>query len=510
MKKFFSPSKFKNAAVLITVTSFFSYAIGLLRDRIIAVNFGTTQQTDIYNAAFLIPDSIFNFFIASALASAFLPVFSQHLESDKKEAEKLANTILNGGVIIVLFFSILSFIFMPQLINFLFPETSLQAKNEIITMTKFMLPSAVLFAISNTLGNILMSYKHFFSYAISPILYNLGIILGIIYLREDFGLYAAAIGVLIGAVLHCLIRIFDTFFLDYKYKPELALKSPGLKKIIKLMIPRSVGLIAWQLNLYIFTIIGIKLIEGGISAFNFARNIQSFAVSLFGIALSVSVFPYLASNSSETQKKAFTDYFQGTLEKIIFFTIPAAVGLMLLSTPVIELILSGGIFGESSIKLTSLILFFFAFSIPFESITHLITRSFYAKQNTITPTIITLASFSFIAAITYFIAPKYGIKWFSIGFSLGFIIQVLMLSIYIRPHLENFRTTNFLRSLTKTILASGIMAITILISAPLENFLPPKIAHFLRILISASIFFFTAYLLKSPEIRSIKQIISRN
>ncbi len=510
MKRFFSPSKFKSAAFLITITSFFSYAIGLLRDRIIAVNFGTTIQTDIYNASFLIPDSIFNFFIASALASAFLPVFSQYLDKDKEEAQKIANTVLNGGVMIILLFSIVSFIFMPQLIEFLFPNVSTEGQKDIILMTKLMLPSAILFAISNTLGNILMSHKHFFSYAISPILYNLGIIFGIIFLQDKFGIYAAAIGVLAGATLHCIIRIIDIFFIDYKYAIKTDFKSPGFIKIIKLMIPRSVGLIAWQLNLYIFTIVGLKLIEGGISAFNFARNIQSFAVSLFGIALSTAVFPYLASSSSEDKKGDFTNYFQTTLEKILFFTIPSAIGLMLLSTPIIELLLSGGIFQKESIKLTSLILFFFAFSIPFESITHLVSRSFYAKQNTITPTIITLASFSTIAAITYFIAPNYGIEWFSIGFSIGFILQVILLLIFIRPHLKNFNTNNFLKNLSKTILATGLMAVAILILQPLETIIPVKIAHTLRIIIPGLIFLFTAYLLKSPEIRALKQIISRN
>lgn len=510
MKRFFSPSKFKSAAFLITITSFFSYAIGLLRDRIIAVNFGTTAQTDIYNAAFLIPDSIFNFFIASALASAFLPVFSQYLDKDKEEAQKIANTVLNGGATIVLFFSILSFIFMPQLINFLFPGVDAQAQKDIILMTKLMLPSAILFAISNTLGNILMSYKHFFSYAISPILYNLGIIFGILFLQNTMSIYAAAIGVLTGAVFHCIIRIIDTFFLDYRYRPKADFKSPGFIKIVKLMIPRSVGLIAWQLNLYIFTVVGLKLIEGGISAFNFARNIQSFAVSLFGIALSTAVFPYLASNSSEDKKVDFTNYFQTTLEKILFFTIPSAIGLMLLSTPIIELLLGGGIFQKESVKITSLILFFFAFSIPFESLTHLISRSFYAKQNTITPTIITLASFSLIAAITYFIAPDYGIEWFSIGFSLGFVLQVILLLIFIRPHLKNFNTANFLKNLSKTILATGLMAITILILQPIEIAIPEKLAHLLRIIVPGLIFLLTAHLLKSPEIRALRQIISRN
>ena len=322
-KKFFKPIGIGSATALIAVTSLFSYAIGLFRDRIIAVNFGTTSATDTYNASFLIPDILFNLFIAGALSAAFLPIFTEYLVKDKKEAYRIANTMLTGAIILIGVLALIAFIFMPSIIPKIFSSLELESQKDIINMTRIMLGSAILFAISNTLGNILMSFKHFLAYSLSPILYNLGIILGIIFLHEEIGVYSASIGVLIGSALHCLVRIIDVTTTEYKYKPELSIKHPAFKKIIRLMIPKSISLIAWQVNLYIFAIVGMKILEGGLAAFHFARNIQSFAVSLFGIAFATAVFPFLATSVSKNLKEKFTQHVQKTMQRILFFTIPA-------------------------------------------------------------------------------------------------------------------------------------------------------------------------------------------
>ncbi len=507
--KFFKPVNIGGATALISITAAISYAIGLLRDRIIAVNFGTTTATDTYNASFLIPDLLFNLFIAGALTAAFLPIFTEYLIKDKKEAFRIANTMLTGATILISILAVIAFIFMDKIIPAIFSTIDPAIQENIINMTRLMLPSAILFAISNTLGNILMSYKHFIGYAISPILYNLGIILGIIFLHDKIGIYSAATGVLIGASLHFLVRLIEAFKTPYKYKPQLKTSHPGFKRIIKLMIPKSISLIAWQANLYIFAIVGIQMIEGGLAAFHFARNIQSFAVSLFGIAFATAVFPNLAAAVSNNEPQKYTDHIQKTIQRILFFTIPAMVGVMILAKPLVELILGGGAFNENSAKLTSLILFFFAISIPFESLTHIFARAFYALKNTITPMLVNVTSMAIIACFTIFLAPKYGIEWFSIGFSVGFIFYICTISILLSKHLKNFDFKSFFSSILKTIIATGIMAIFVLFTEPLDNLIATKLSYVLRIFIGAGGFFLVAYLIKSPEIMSVKYIFSR-
>ncbi len=508
-KKFFRSSGVGVATALISMAALLSYIIGLLRDRIIAVHFGTSAATDTYNASFIIPDMIFNLFIAGALMAAFLPVFSDYLSKNKEEAMKLANTMMTGAVMVVTILCVIAFVFMPQIVPFIFHEADPSMKTDIIWMTRIMLGSAILFAVSNTLGNILMSYKHFMAYALSPILYNLGIIFGVILLQEQMGIYSAATGVIIGASLHCIIRIIDTLGTEYRFKPDFAFFHPGFKKIIKLMIPKSISLVAWQINLYIFAIVGISIQTGALAAFAFARNIQSFPVSLFGIAFATAVFPYLANAVSEKKRDAYTSHVQKTIQRILFFTIPAAVGMMVMAEPIVELILSGGMFQEESIMMTSIILFFFALSIPFESVSHILARAFYAFQNTKTPTIINICGMIIIAGVTYFVAPIYGVHWFSIGFTLGFLFYMSVMIIFLGKHLKTFQFSTFFKSLGKTAIATAIMVLVVMMTVFLEELMPVRLSHVLRISLGGGTFFLIAAMLKSQEMGSIKYIIAR-
>ena len=506
IKKIFKPISTGNASALIALTSLLSYAVGLLRDRTIAVHFGTTTATDTYNASFLIPDMLFNLFIAGALIAAFMPIFSEYLVKDKQEADRVANIVLTGASMLISILAIIAFIFIQDIIPAIFPTIGLEGQQNIIIMTRLMLPSALLFSISNTLGNILMTYRHFTAFAISPVLYNLGIIFGVVFLNERYGIYSAAIGVLIGAFLHLTIRIIDISRTTFKFKPQLDLKHPGIKRIIKLMIPKSLSLIAWQANLYIFAIVGMRITEGGLAAFNFARNIQSFAVSLFGIAFATAVFPALNAAINRGDKEDFTKNIQTTVERILFFTIPAAVGVTLLAEPITDLILGGGEFGEESTRLTAVILTFFAISIPFESLTQIFARAFYAMKNTVTPMLINIFSLSIIALITIFVAPTYGIQWFSIGFTIGFVIYNILFIILISKKLKGFKVKRFIKTFMKIALSSIIMGLTIHYSSNIDLGVHKAISG---IAIGGGIYLLTAYGLGIEELNSINILFKR-
>jgi len=505
LKGFFKPIGVGGASALISITTLLSYIAGLIRDRTIAVHFGTTAATDAYNASFIIPDTLFNLFVAGALMAAFMPIFSQYLQKDKKEAFTIANTILTGSSILVATLMVIAFIFMGKIVPLIFPGIPLENQKDIIFMTRLMLPSSFIFAVSNTIGNVVMTYRHFFSFGASPILYNLGIIFGIIFLNDQFGIYSAAVGVLIGAILHMLIRIVDAFFTEYRFKPELKLKHPGFIKIVKLTIPRSVSLIAWQANLYIFAIVGMNMKEGGLAAFNFARNIQSFAVSLFGVAFATAVFPSLNADINNEDKVSFTRNIQTTIERILFFTIPAMVGIGMLARPITEIILGGGEFKEYSIQMTSTILLFFAISVPLESMVQIFSRAFYAMKNTLTPMYISIVSFLFIAITTIYIAPRYGIKWLSIGFTIGFLIYNILFIICIKRKLQDFNVKKFAISLLKTALSATFMGAVLYFSKDISAFIPvsEKIIDTMRIAIGGASFLLAAYLLKAQELSSM-------
>lgn len=489
------------ATAIVLGTTLLSNFIGLARDKIIALHFGTSTATDIYNASFLIPDMIFNLFVAGALTAAFMPVFSDYLAKDEEESMRLANTMMNSMTGIIFMLALIAFIFINPLIGFLFPNLSADIQLEIAQMTRLMLPSAMIFAVSNILGNILMSYKHFTSYSISPILYNIGIISGVIFLNEKFGIYSAAIGVLVGAVLHCGVRIIDARKTKYRYSFLLDIKQEGFKKIIKLMIPRAFSLIMWQINLYVFAVVGMRMLNGGLAAFNFARNIQSFTTALIGISFATAVFPYLTTAVSNNDQKSFTEGMQKTIQNILFYSVPAAVGTLLMSKQIVSLILSGGAFDENSTKLTSLLLVAIAISIPFESLTQILARGFYAFKNWKTPMITTVISFAIIAVMTAILAPSKGIEWLSISYSVGFILLVTMQSIFLGKYMKGFNGKEFTKSISKMILANAVMAVTI--------FYTPNLPTLLRILLAIGVFFLTAIIVKSKELSGLKLITQK-
>lgn len=504
------------ASALISITTLLSYVAGLIRDRTIAVHFGTTSATDAYNASFLIPDTLFNLFIAGALVAAFMPVFSEYLHKNKEEAFSIANTVLTGASILIAVLMAISFIFMDKIVPFVFPSVDPANQKDIIFMTRLMLPASFIFAISNTIGNVVMTYRHFLSFGVSPILYNLGIVCGILFFNKTLGIYSAAAGVLIGATLHMLVRIIDTFYTEYRYKPELKLRHPGFKRIVKLMIPRSMSLLFWQINLYIFAVVGMKMVEGGLAAFNFARNIQSVAVSIFGVAFATAVFPALNSDINTEDKVSFTKNVQKTVQRILFFTIPSMIGLALLAKPITALILGGGEFDENSLNLTSKILVFFAISIPFESLTQIFSRAYYAMKDTLTPMLMNIFSFTIIALVTIFVAPKLGVGWFSIGYTIGFAAYDILFLMGLKRHFKEFDTKGFFKSLLKIFTAAAFMGLIIYFSKDINLYigLPEKIMYVIRIAVGASMYFMIAYLIKSPELSStgiiFKKLFKRN
>jgi putative peptidoglycan lipid II flippase len=255
--------------------------------------------------------------------------------------------------------------------------------------------------------------------------------------------------------------------------------------------------------------VGTKLLIGGFAAYNFARNIQSFAVGLFGIAFSTAIFPFLTASLSENNKESFTSDIQKTIQRILFFTIPSMIGMMLLAPEIISLLLGGGQFDKESVNLTSGILFFFAISIPFESLTHILTRSFYALKNTLTPMYINLFAIGINIIITLKIATKYGVNWFSLGFAISFIIQVILLSLFLRKQLQKFDQKKFLIYCLKLFVISGLMASTIFLTKTLPLNISQNLIIILKLIIGSTSFFLFAHIFKMEELKSINTIIAK-
>jgi len=456
----FRPFSSGAASILLVLASLVSYVAGLGRDILISNYFGASNLTDMYNSSFLVPDMIYTLTTAGALSGILLPVFRNIHLKDNKEASELAGSFLVLSQLLVLVVSLIALVFMPQILGLVLQEATIEEVTTITKMSRWMLLSPIIFSLSNTFGSILITFKHYLAYAFSAAFYNVGILIGLIFFHESLGIMSGVVGVGIGLCLHLGLRLIDYGRLDFGVK--LAWWSPGIKKIFKLAVPKTIGLLVWQSSLWFYNALGYALMAGSISAFYYARNIQSFAVSIFGIAIATSVFPFLVDLKEEGKTKELVSKLESSILQILAFTIPSAVGLSLLSREVVEVLLARGQFDEKSVVLTAGVLFFFAFSIPFESLMHLLSRTYYAFHNTIIPVLINIVFLAVNVGGSYILVKQYGygVQVFSIFFTLASALQILLLSFFLKRFIQ-LRWGFVFNRILKIVFGAAIMGIVV-------------------------------------------------
>ncbi len=424
---FISRKALPGGAAALTILSFASYGLGLVRDRLFATTFGAGSQLDAYNASFIIPDLLLNIFVASALAAAFIPVFSGLLaKKSTKEAHELANSIINSALLVMFISGILVFIFAPVLTRLVAPGFSGEHRLLLANLMRIMVLSPVIFALSNALGGMLVGYRRFVFYGLSPVFYNLGIILGTFFLASRIGIYGVAVGTIIGALFHLGIRIIGMRNIGFVYKRSISI-SEHFKTIIRLMIPKMFGHPVELVTFWGFTAIASTLGTGNITVLNFARNFQSVPVSLFGIAFATSIFPVLSELAAKEDFHEYRTQFFRTLKGILALTVVSAIVMYLVRVFIIRLLLGGGAFSESDIILTASTLGVFTLAIPTESINHLLARSFYALKNTVIPTVVSILGLVIAVAGGYFFSSQIGVIALPLAFFFGSVFKMFTL-----------------------------------------------------------------------------------
>ena len=422
----------KTGAAILTATTFASYVLGLLRDRLLAQTFGAGRELDIFNAAFIIPDLLLNIFISGALAAAFIPVFTQLIsQKNEKEAFETANSIISSGIIVLLALGSLIFIFADYFAIIVAPGFDEAGRETLVKTMRLLLLSPLIFTFSNALGGMLIGYKSFFAYGLSPVFYNFGIIGGI-FLSPFLGIFGPVLGTLAGALLHLGVRIAGILKHNFRYRFAVNFKNQSFRQIIRLMIPKMIGQPTEQLNFWIFAVIASSLSAGSIAILNLARNFQSVPVSLFGIAFSLAAFPALSQAAGKKNKEDYLKILFKTLKNILLFTVLSALFIYLFGEFFIRLFFGGGKFSEQNIRLTAQTLAVFSLAIPTEGAIHLLARSFYSLKNTLTPVLISVAGLIIAAFAGWTLTPNFGLSALPFAFFLGSFSEVILLSILLK------------------------------------------------------------------------------
>ena len=469
-----------SAAIILGTTYLASNILGMVRESLISAYSGTfvggVHLTDIFYASFRIPDLIFNLLVLGAVSSAFIPVYVDYLTEDKKEESNLvASNFMNFLLVAMIIFGLFALVFAWKLVPLLLPGIFLSGKatdpialNTAVMTVRLMLLSPLFFAISSVFGAILNSNKRFLSFALAPLIYNISIIIGILVFSQmgKQPLYGITAGVILGAFLQMLVQLPGTLMSGWRWRPVFNLGGHELPKIIKLMIPRTLAIGVGQINLIVDTIVA-SFFVGGITQFTFANDIQTLPTVVFGIAIATAVFPFLAEQNSKKEKDQFLKTFSEAARNILYFMIPATIGILVLRAQMVRLIFGWSPhFDWSMTYWTTLTLACFTIGLVAQGLIPLLIRTFYSLKDTKTPLyigiVVVIVNVVLSVALPYFFHDSLGIAGVALAFSIAGFVNILLLFWYLHKKVGILdKDHKIFASTSRLVFASLLMGLSV-------------------------------------------------
>ena len=456
----------KTAAIVLASSTLVSALLGIFRDRWLNSMYYDTYPAglDAYTAAFTVPDFLYFIITSGALAVTFIPVFNQRLVTgNKKSAWELSTSTLNFLALISFIASIFIMIFADPLVRYIVaPGLNEQSMPLAINMMRVIAINPFLFSISTVLSSMQQAVKRFVFYAIAPALYNVGIIVGILVFTNGInifgwqifegGIMGVAIGVVFGALLQLFASIIGMVGIGFQYNFKIYWKNQGFRTVLKLLPTRS----ADQSIDYVMSILNTNLAsrmgEQAIRAYQQAASLKSMPVNLIGVAISTAFFPKLSEDAASEDIEKFTDTFKQSLSTIVWISLPVAIIAFFIRGYVVNFIKNGG-----DPKIAS-VLGSFVIAIFFQSVFHIASRGFYARQNTKIPLILSVVSFAVqLVFALIFSASGFGPEGLAYALSISALVEVSLLLIILNKQMKGkiFDKT-MISSLTRILIASAI------------------------------------------------------
>ncbi len=415
-----------SAAIVLGVASLVSRLVGLWRDRLLASHFGAGSALDVYYAAFRWPDAVYNLLIVGALAAGFIPIFTECLEQEgEASAARLAGRVLSLTALTMMVVSVMLILGAGLIVPATVSGFSPTQIAETVMLTRIMALSPFLLGLSAIMGGVLQATKRFIAFALAPMLYNFGIILGILCLAPKWGIRGVALGVVLGTGFHLLAQTLSVLRTHALAFDLPTYREPRLRRMLSLMGPRTAGLAITQLNLIVLLVLASSLSDGSVSVLAFANNVQSVPLGLVGISFAVAALPALAQAAARHDTRETTRLVTTVARQVLVLVIPMAAWLILLRAQVVRLLFGQGAFDWNDTIRTARLVGWFAVSLPAQALVPLLARVWYAQQNTWIPFGIgVLAEIVNVSAALFF-RYWYGVTGLAIAFSLAAIVQAI-------------------------------------------------------------------------------------
>lgn len=498
---------------LIVMTGFaLSRVFGLVRNIVIAQEFGTGREYEAFLAAVEVPDIVFQVLAGGAVASAFIPVFQSYFtHGQEAQAWRMTRSAMTLAAIATAAVSLVLFVLARDLAEVLVPGWNAADKDLTATLMRTMLVCPVLFAVSCFATSVLNSFDRFIATMVAPIFYNLSIITGA-YLLQPIGIEGVAIGVVAGALLHLLVQVPGLLKVGMPPRPLIDIDNPGVRQVLRLMVPRMFGLGVVQVNQLVNVVLATYLVVGSLAYLKVAWLMIMTPLAL-AMSVSTAVFPTLAEESARQHTDNVRQVFVLSLRNILFLTVPMAVGMAVLAEPLVGLLFERGEFTAESTQMTAFALSFYALGLAGHATVEIVDRVFYALHDTRTPVAIAAAAFVVNAVLGLaLMRTPLSFGGLALANSLAALAEAIVLMWLISRRLGGFATPELARSLTRIGGASATMGVAViaLLGALQGSFaLSVTAERALTIVtvasIGAAIYLSLAFVFRSDELRAFLQ-----
>lgn len=434
-------SNILSAAAIIATFTLLAAGLGLIRNRLLAGYFfgGLEGQLDVYFAAFVVPDTVFQLLVTGALSAAFIPIYSAKLRNEPGDANHVANATLNLMFLFLLLATVVLIVFaypVSQLVaNFPPEQTALLA-----SLMRIMLISQLFFGVSSFLTGVIQSHQRFIVPALAPVVYNASIIGGTM-LAPKLGIYGPAYGVVVGAFLHMLVQLPLARKLGYSFKFIFEPGNKDLRTIGKLMVPRTAALAVGQVERWISVYFASFFAAGYLTMFNFARQLYILPINLFGVSLGQASLPRLSAEAAGEELADFRRTLSDAILQIFFLALPVSVLFLVLRIPVVRIVFGAKPFPWEATLLTGRTLALFTLSIAPQAATQILVRAFYALKNTRLPLAISVITVGvhLILTVTFALGMKLNIMGLALAMSISNIIGAVLLLAFLEKKIGSLK-----------------------------------------------------------------------
>ena len=440
-----------------------SRVLGLVREAVIAGQFGLSDQLDAYIAAFRIPDTLFLLIVGGAVGSAFIPVFTSLMSrGDGRAAWNLASTLINASVVLLSLGGLLFGLLAEPLVGaMLFPGRPPEQQALVVDLTRIILLSPLFMGLGGWAQGILNARQHFTMPALAPVFYNLAIIAGALFLVPVFGVYGLAWGVVAGALLHVGVQVPALVRTGMRWTPRLNLRDEGAGEVGRLILPRIAGQAAFQVNIIAMTAIASFLVAGSLSAFNYAYMIMILPHGVFAMSLATTTFPTMAAQFAEGDLDALRSTLSRAVRVLLFLTVPAAVGMFVLREELVATLFQLGAFDPQDTRAVAAALGFFCLGLVSYAVVEVVTRAFYALHDTATPvavgvvTVVLNLGLAWVLAVTL----AMGTNGLALSLAATTTLEMVLLWVLLGRKLPGWRLSSegMVRSISTSLLAAGAM-----------------------------------------------------